>query len=328
MEKIRNYVCAALVLIAIMCTLFTAPASAASKPKLTKSSLTLKIGSSYKLTLKNAKAAKVKWKSSGVSVAKVNSRGKIKAKNKGTTVVTAVYKGKKYSCKLTVKPVSVIKSGSFNVYVNDTLKLTCTVPVKRWVVANKKIASVNSKGLIKGKKSGKTTVVAECKNGTEVKGILNVKNPFNSLKEYINKNGKSDENNNKYIASKKDKYYFDITYISSKKTFQFSGYYTGSAGSYLLAMDIPESGSSKPAVTSYFQSKDEENEYYAKADINSAAYKATSTVDFKIVSGNVTDAESVNDLSNSLLNDSFNGWKSILKNNLGMSLSAIGFSKF
>ncbi len=77
-------------------------ASAKTSVKLTKTRLTMTEGASRKIRLKGAKAAGVRWRSSKKSVASV-SRGKIRAKKAGKTVISAKYKGKTYRCRVTVK---------------------------------------------------------------------------------------------------------------------------------------------------------------------------------------------------------------------------------
>ena len=103
-KAIRQGVTALLaVSLVIAGTMMPAPkASAAKKIKLNKTKLTLKVGASYQLKLKNSKA-KVKWKSSKKKIAAVSSKGKVKAKKKGSAVITATAGGKKYKCKITVK---------------------------------------------------------------------------------------------------------------------------------------------------------------------------------------------------------------------------------
>ena len=75
---------------------------AAGKVKISKSSLTLKVGQSKKLTLKNAKG-KVKWSSLKKSVATVDKKGVVKAKKAGTAVIVATHMAKSYMCTVTVK---------------------------------------------------------------------------------------------------------------------------------------------------------------------------------------------------------------------------------
>ena len=73
-----------------------------SKIKLSKKNLTLYVGNTKTLKLKGTNKAP-KWSSSKKSVATVTKKGKIKAKKKGSTVITAKLGKKKYKCKVTVK---------------------------------------------------------------------------------------------------------------------------------------------------------------------------------------------------------------------------------
>ena len=70
--------------------------------RLNKTSKKIKKGKKVKLKLINAKAKKVKWYSSNTSVAKVSKKGVVKGRKKGTAIISAVYKGKAYSCKVKV----------------------------------------------------------------------------------------------------------------------------------------------------------------------------------------------------------------------------------
>ncbi len=103
-------------------------AQAAKKVKLNKKSVTLKVGKSIKLKLKNAKK-KVKWSSKNKSVAVVNNKGKVTAKNPGTAKIVARHAGKKYSC-----TVRVVKKGETTTPSNtsepSSTKKPSTVTVK------------------------------------------------------------------------------------------------------------------------------------------------------------------------------------------------------
>ena len=80
-------------------------AEAAKKPTISKKKVTLTVGSSVKLNVKNGKVRK--WKSSKSKVATVSKTGKVVAKKKGTATITAVLKkGKKLTCKVNVKAKS------------------------------------------------------------------------------------------------------------------------------------------------------------------------------------------------------------------------------
>lgn len=95
-----------MVLLIVAFALVPAQAVAAKgKVKISATKKTLKVGSSYNISLKNA--GTVKWKSSKKSVATVKKTGKnkavVKAKKPGKATITATYKGKKYKCQITVK---------------------------------------------------------------------------------------------------------------------------------------------------------------------------------------------------------------------------------
>lgn len=70
--------------------------------KLNKKKVTLYVGKSTTLKVKGTKK-KAKWTSSNKKVATVSSKGKVKAKKKGTAKITAKIGKKKYTCKVTVK---------------------------------------------------------------------------------------------------------------------------------------------------------------------------------------------------------------------------------
>lgn len=101
MTKLKKALTILLVFIMIL-TISPIQANAAKKVKLNKSKLSLYVGKSYTLKLKNIKN-KIKWKSSKKSVATVSSKGKVKAKKKGSCKITAKVGKKKYVCKVTVK---------------------------------------------------------------------------------------------------------------------------------------------------------------------------------------------------------------------------------
>ncbi len=73
-----------------------------AKVKLNRKKVTLHVGEKVKLKVKGTKK-KVKWKSSKKKVATVTKKGIVKAKKKGTTIITAKVGKKKYKCKITVK---------------------------------------------------------------------------------------------------------------------------------------------------------------------------------------------------------------------------------
>nr|MBP3597883.1 Ig-like domain-containing protein [Eubacterium sp.] len=109
-------------------------ASAAKKqPKLNKTKLTLKVGKTAKLKVKNTKK-KVKWSSSKKKVATVKN-GKVTAKKVGKTTITAKVGKKKLKCKVTVT-----KKASAN---NKTNKNNTTTPTSAPTAAPVSITTVS-----------------------------------------------------------------------------------------------------------------------------------------------------------------------------------------
>nr|MBP3598384.1 Ig-like domain-containing protein [Eubacterium sp.] len=89
---------------------------AAAKPKLSKKKLTIIVGKTAKIKVKNSKA-KVKWSSNKKKVATVTGKGIVKAKKAGKATITARVGKKKLKCKVTVKEEE-----------NKTPVITPTVP--------------------------------------------------------------------------------------------------------------------------------------------------------------------------------------------------------
>lgn len=92
--------------------------SAATKQSLNITNISMAKGQSRKLNVSGAK--KIQWKSSKKSVVTVNKKGKIKAKKKGTAVITATVEGKKYRCNVTVNQPSKNKKDILIVYFSQS----------------------------------------------------------------------------------------------------------------------------------------------------------------------------------------------------------------
>lgn len=169
-----------------------------SKIKLSKNKVTLNNGKATKLkskvTNKKAIYKAIQWKSTNTNIAKVNSNGVVKALKRGTCYVIAVAKdGSKKSAKCKVTVRQLVTKLSYNkktqkaeVYKNKTIKFAVTVAPSNannkgltYFSSNKKVATVNSKGVIKGIKAGTVTITAKAKDGSRkaVKLTVKVKNP-------------------------------------------------------------------------------------------------------------------------------------------------------
>jgi len=109
--------------LAFIMTLSLAPAKTdgAQKVRISKSSMTLYVGNTSKLTLKN-NHKKVKWWSTNKSVATVTQKGVVKAKGHGRCRIAAKTASKKFVCKVTVKrkAVSSSRQSGTSVYITET----------------------------------------------------------------------------------------------------------------------------------------------------------------------------------------------------------------
>ena len=127
MQKKRILCTSAALLAAISLIMPNQGYAKAKKPVLSKKKLTMSVGESKTLKVKNTKK-KVKWSSGKKSVASVSKKGRVKAKKKGKANVIAKIKKKKYICKVTVKvkKKQTDKSNSGNKSTPDTLANTNT----------------------------------------------------------------------------------------------------------------------------------------------------------------------------------------------------------
>lgn len=109
MKRNKKILTVIAILLLIVC--MVVPVSAAGK--INKKKVTLKVGQTLQLKVTGTKG-KVKWKSSKKSVATVSSKGRVKAKKKGSATITAKVGKKKYTCKVTVKKPATNSNGGFS----------------------------------------------------------------------------------------------------------------------------------------------------------------------------------------------------------------------
>lgn len=101
------------------------------------------------------------WTTSDSKIATISSSGIVKAIKPGSAMISAVYAGKKYSCKITVKtPYLNKKSVTLNIGGKYTLRVGNSKGNIKWSSSNNKIVSVNSKGEICGKGTGTANIYA------------------------------------------------------------------------------------------------------------------------------------------------------------------------
>lgn len=145
-----------------------------------KSKITITKGKSkqLKISISPAKAddKTVVWSTSNSKVATVSQAGVVKAKGKGTCIISVITNDgkKKATCKVTVTvPVKKLKLNKSKVSIKKgkTYKLKCMITPKNatnkkivWSSTNKKIAKV-TKGKVKARRKGSCYIVVKTKDG-------------------------------------------------------------------------------------------------------------------------------------------------------------------
>lgn len=164
MERLKKGLSFLLILAMLVSVCIPLQAEAAAKPKINKTKQTMYIGQTMNLKVTGT-TQKVTWSTSNKKVATVSTKGKVTAKKKGTATITAKVSNKKYTCKVTVKaPKLSATSKKLDIGKTYTLKLTGAT-AKSYSSSNQKIATVDRKGKITAKKTGKATITVKDTKG-------------------------------------------------------------------------------------------------------------------------------------------------------------------
>lgn len=151
----------------------------ASTIKFAKASVTIYKGKTATVKAAATPSATVNYTSSNTKVATVNSKtGVIKGIKAGTVTITAKAGALKTTCKVVVKnpAFSLVKSSATIKKGKTTTIRSKAAPAGKvtYTSSNKKVAAVNSKGVVKGIKKGKATITVKC-NGITKKFVVTVK---------------------------------------------------------------------------------------------------------------------------------------------------------
>ena len=135
-------------------------AYAAKKAKISKTKATLYVKNTLKLKVKGAKK-KVTWSSSNKKVVKVSSKGIVTAVKKGTAKIIAKTGKQKLTCKVTVmNPTISDREAEINLPETKLLKVSHAVGKVKWSSSDTSVATVSSKGLVRGVHIGEATITA------------------------------------------------------------------------------------------------------------------------------------------------------------------------
>lgn len=151
----------------------------ASTIKFAKASVTIYKGKTATVKATATPSAAVKYTSSNTKVATVNSKtGVVKGIKAGTVTITAKAGTLKTTCKVVIKnpAFSLVKSSATIKKGKTTTIRSKAAPAGKvtYTSSNKKVAAVNSKGVVKGIKKGKATITVKC-NGITKKFVVTVK---------------------------------------------------------------------------------------------------------------------------------------------------------
>ena len=116
------------------------------------------------------------YSSSNKSVATVSGTGKVTAKKKGNAVITVKIGSVSAKFKVKVKnPYLKVKSKKLKVKKKYKIKIVGKNGKATFKSANKKIATVTKKGVVKAKKKGKTTITVKTNGNVKLKFKVKVK---------------------------------------------------------------------------------------------------------------------------------------------------------
>lgn len=273
-------------------------------PKLNKTSITLKEGSSCQLKMFGTRQ-KVKWSSSAKSVVTVSATGKVKAKQvkKDTSArITASVGGKKYSCKVLVKDVKAA-----------TPETEAPKP---------------SQPETEAPKPSQPETEAPKPSQPEPEAPKPQATGFARLKDYILTFGKENTAGNYFINMKNlykgTNYTYGIVYNRVEDQLEFLFLTESSKDKSSMTMYVMENPVSAP--TNYlFLMKNLSGGFEVKANLNPATYDGESKIAFQVeksVGG--APYQAINDLANATLQAGFAGWSKLL-DYAGITFKDLGF---
>ena len=273
-------------------------------PKLNKTSITLKEGSSCQLKMLGTRQ-KVKWSSSAKSVVTVSATGKVKAKQvkKDTSArITASVGGKKYSCRVLVKDVKAA-----------TPETEAPKP---------------SQPETEAPKPSQPETEAPKPSQPEPEAPKPQATGFARLKDYILTFGKENTAGNYFINMKNlykgTNYTYGIVYNRVEDQLEFLFLTESSKDKSSMTMYVMENPVSAP--TNYlFLMKNLSGGFEVKANLNPATYDGESKIAFQVEkSVGVAPYQAINDLANATLQAGFAGWSKLL-DYAGITFKDLGF---
>ena len=172
-KQLKNLVICILCVICTLVTFTPINANAATKVTLSNTKITLRLGNTKVLKLKNAKG-KVTWKTSNAKVVSIKKKDAtsitLTPKKQGKVTITATNNKKTYTCKVNVPKMKYDTWDDEKVmlgYINTVTISDVHSPIQ-WSIDDESIASIKTKG----KNNYKLDITALTHGTTTIHGIL------------------------------------------------------------------------------------------------------------------------------------------------------------
>lgn len=172
-KQLRKFIICMLCVICTLVTFTPVNANAATKVTLSNTKITLKLGNTKVLKLKNAKG-KVTWKTSNAKVVSIKKKDAtsitLTPKKQGKVTITAKNNKKTYTCKVNVPKMKYDTWDDEKVmlgYINTVTISDVHSPIQ-WSIDDESIASIKTKG----KNNYKLDITALTHGTTTIHGIL------------------------------------------------------------------------------------------------------------------------------------------------------------
>lgn len=162
------------------------------EPTLNTNSATINnAGGKIKIEVNCGLNQKITYHSNDSAIATVDNKGNVTGLKKGVTNITVKVDSTVLNFKVTVKNNPKLSVSNKNIYVNQTfiLRTIGAVGKVKYASSNKKVATINKKGAIKGIGKGTCTITATV-NGVKLNCKITVCNPllnYNSKNIYLKK---------------------------------------------------------------------------------------------------------------------------------------------
>lgn len=137
---------------------------------------TIYVKNSFTLKIVKGLNGKANFKSSNNKIAKTDSKGKITGYKAGSCTIIVKANGVTLKCKVKVINPTIKYKSKIYIKNSTTISIRGKVGKSTFKSSNKKVATVNSKGKITGKKKGTCTIIIRT-NGVTLKRRITVINP-------------------------------------------------------------------------------------------------------------------------------------------------------